>query len=246
MDRTVAALPPDPTGTATGGERAERAPAARRTRGGRPSRTDALRLGERILDVATELFLTQGYGATSIEAVASRAGISKRTFYHRFDGKAELFAAVVHRIIQRLRPPPEVPLVEGATLHEVLRRLAQFILNAALSPPALALHRVVIAESARFPELVRALTADGGEQEAISLIGQLLAREPRGATLAADARARAAQQFLQMVIAVPQRRALGFGIAMTPPELEAWIEQTVNVFLYGVFQERRTPAQPSR
>src|SRR6202789_1185742 len=93
-------------------------------RGGRPSRADALRLGERILEVATELFLAEGYGSTTIEAVAARAGISKRTFYHRFNDKAVLFAAVVHRIIEQLRPPPEVPLIEGATVHDVLRRLA--------------------------------------------------------------------------------------------------------------------------
>src|SRR5271157_5680242 len=87
-------------------------------RGGRPSREEAALLGERILDVATELFLAEGYGATSIEAVAQRARISKRTFYHRFSDKAALFGAVVQRIIQGVRPPPEVPLFEGSGLRE--------------------------------------------------------------------------------------------------------------------------------
>ncbi|HET6307753.1 MAG TPA: helix-turn-helix domain-containing protein, partial [Rhodopila sp.] len=64
-------------------------------RGGRPSREQAALLGDRILDVATELFLAEGYGATSIEAVAQRARISKRTFYHRFPDKAALFDAVL-------------------------------------------------------------------------------------------------------------------------------------------------------
>src|SRR5262249_55470481 len=58
--------------------------AAPARRGGRPSRAAAALLGEHILDVATELFFAQGYGATSIEAVAEQARISKRTFYHRF------------------------------------------------------------------------------------------------------------------------------------------------------------------
>src|ERR1700704_1353334 len=69
-------------------------------RGGRPSRKQAARLGERIVDAATHLFLAHGYGATSIEAVARRARVSKRTFYHRFPDKPALFAAVVHRIIE--------------------------------------------------------------------------------------------------------------------------------------------------
>jgi AcrR family transcriptional regulator len=59
------------------------------------------------------LFLSLGYGATSIEAVARRARGSKRTFYHRFHDKPELFVAVVHRIIDRLRPPADFPLLEG-------------------------------------------------------------------------------------------------------------------------------------
>src|SRR6202140_4359601 len=116
-------------------------------RGGRPSRADASRLRGRILEVATELFLAQGYESTTIEAVAARAGISKRTFYHRFDDKSALFAAVVHEIIEQIRPPPEVPLLEGATLQQILRRLAGLILRAALSAQAIALHRLIAAES---------------------------------------------------------------------------------------------------
>ena len=49
-------------------------------RGGRPTRLEAAALGDKILDVATALFLSRGFGATSIEAVAGRARISKRTF----------------------------------------------------------------------------------------------------------------------------------------------------------------------
>ena len=90
-------------------------PAAASRRGGRPSRVEAEQLGERILDAATALFFTAGYGATTIEAVAKRARISKRTFYHRFDDKSALFSAVVHRTIDRLRPPPMCLCSKGRT-----------------------------------------------------------------------------------------------------------------------------------
>jgi TetR/AcrR family transcriptional repressor of mexJK operon len=202
-------------------------------RGGRPSRTDALRLRERILEVATEVFLGAGYGSTTIEAVAGRAGISKRTFYHRFNDKADLFAAVVHRIIEQLRPPPGVPLLEGATLHDVLRRLAGLILRAALQPQAIALHRLVTAESARFPELVRAVNAEGATQEAKALIGDLLLSEIRDPLFTVQAREFAAEQFLHMVVAQPQRRAMGLGAPMTPGELDAWADSVVRLFLNG-------------
>ncbi|HEX7403217.1 MAG TPA: TetR/AcrR family transcriptional regulator, partial [Usitatibacter sp.] len=97
--------------------------------------------------------MSHGYGATSIEEVARRTRVSKRTFYHRFDDKPALFGAVVHRIVERLRPPAGVPLVEGADLAALLERLAELILHAALSPQALALHRLIVGESARFPKL---------------------------------------------------------------------------------------------
>ena len=212
-------------------KRAQPSPAMRR--GGRPSRTAALKLRDQILEVATDLFLTQGYGLTTIEAVARRAGISKRTFYHRFADKAALFAAVVHRIIDQMRPPADVPLLEGATLQDVLTRLAGLILRAAVSPPAIALHRLIIAESGRFPELARAVNAQGASREATTLISELLAREFDNADLAPQAREFAAQQFLQMVVAVPQRRAIGFDAPMNAAELDAWAESTARLFLDG-------------
>jgi len=202
-------------------------------RGGRPSRAEAEQLGERILDVATDLFLTQGYGATSIEAIAQRAQISKRTFYHRFDDKAVLFGAVVHRIIARLRPPAGVSLVEGADLQEFLQRLAAIILRAALSPQAIALHRLIVAESARFPHLAAVVARQGATDEAISLVAGVLGSEARAGNLALDNPTFAAQQFLHMVMAVPQRRAMGLGSPMSPGEIDAWPRDVVDLFLYG-------------
>jgi TetR/AcrR family transcriptional regulator, mexJK operon transcriptional repressor len=220
--------------TVIGAGKARRGLSKRRARsGGRPSKSAALQLSDRILETATELFLAEGYASTSIEAVAARAGISKKTFYHRFDDKAALFAAVVHRIIELIRPPPEVPLLQGAKLDEILRRLAGIILRAALSPQAIALNRLVVAESVRFPNLVRVLHQDPASQEAIALIGDLLHRELPKARLTQETQRFAAAQFLHMVVAVPQRRSMGQSSPMSQKELQAWIHHTVNLFLKG-------------
>jgi AcrR family transcriptional regulator len=209
-------------------------PAKAVRRGGRPSRAEAEQLGERILDAATALFFSVGYGATTIEAVVGRARISKRTFYHRFDDKPALFSAVVHRTIARLRPPAEVPLLEGANPQEILQRLAGIILRAALSPPAIALHRLIVAESARFPKLAAAVNAEGIAAEGVVLVAGVLERESRAGRLRIDAPAFAAQAFLHMVISLPQGRAMGRGgRPMTPAELEAWAADVVNLFLNG-------------
>ncbi|HKE39596.1 MAG TPA: TetR/AcrR family transcriptional regulator [Casimicrobiaceae bacterium] len=201
--------------------------------GGRPSRARSVELGERILDIATDEFLTHGYGATSIGAIAARAQISKRTFYHRFHDKPALFGAVVHRIIERLRPPADIPLIEGTDLRQILQRLAAIILRAALSAQALALHRLIIAESARFPRLAAVVAQQGGTEEAVRLIAGQLARGVRTGKLDGDASTFAAQQFLYMVIALPQRRAIGLGKPMTSSEIDHWARDVVDLFLTG-------------
>jgi TetR/AcrR family transcriptional repressor of mexJK operon len=202
-------------------------------RGGRPSREASEQLGELILDAATELFLTHGFGATSIEAVAQRVRISKRTFYHRFSDKPALFAAVVHRIIKRLRPASDIPLIEEADLQTVLERLATLILRAALSPQAIALHRLIVAESARFPDLAEVLAREGATEEAIALIAGTLDRELKARRLKLEDTIFAAQQFLQMVIALPQRRAMGLGAPMSKRELAEWPRKVADLFLNG-------------
>ena len=45
----------------------------------------------RILAAAKPIFLSKGYEAASIDAIAGSAGISKKTIYARFATKEDLF-----------------------------------------------------------------------------------------------------------------------------------------------------------
>ena len=202
-------------------------------RGGRPSREASERLGELILDAATQLFLVEGYGATSIEAVALRLRISKRTFYHRHPNKEALFAAVVHRIVERLRPAASVPLVDGDGLESILERLATMILRAALSPQAIALHRLIVAESARFPRLAAVVAREGAAEEAVALIAGVLEREKKAKRIRIEDPVFAAREFLQMVVAVPQRRAIGLGPPISRKEIADWPRKVTDLFVNG-------------
>ncbi|HME49296.1 TetR/AcrR family transcriptional regulator [Mycobacterium sp.] len=55
-----------------------------------------------ILDAAAERFVADGYAATSIDAVAAAARVSKGSVYHHFSDKSELFEAVFVAMEQRL------------------------------------------------------------------------------------------------------------------------------------------------
>ena len=53
---------------------------------------------QRLVEVATQLFASEGYDATSIEAVLQAAGISRGALYHHFDTKETLFEAVLDAV----------------------------------------------------------------------------------------------------------------------------------------------------
>lgn len=201
--------------------------------GGRPSLEASEQLRGHILDVATTMLLSDGYGATSIEDIARQARISKRTFYARFKGKPELMNAVVLRFIDNLRPPANVLLIDGDGLQNILTNLASLILHAAMTPRALQMQRLIIAESERFPDLALAIAKAGGRQEAEKLISDLLMSHSKDASLKLKEANFAAQHFLQMVVSVPQLRAFSLGTPMTRSELEAWPARTVELFLKG-------------
>jgi AcrR family transcriptional regulator len=72
----------------------------------------------RIVQAATDLFVRQGYRKTSMDEIASRAGVAKGTLYLYFGSKAELLVHAIaeekKRIVVRLKPilAPEVPAEE--------------------------------------------------------------------------------------------------------------------------------------
>jgi TetR/AcrR family transcriptional repressor of mexJK operon len=201
-------------------------------RAGRPSRSDAAQLTDRILAAATARFLADGYGPTSIEAVVKAARISKRTFYVRFAGKAALFEAVVRRLVGGWRVPFDAVSTLPGTLEQRLEQIARFMLAAALTPEAIALHRLIMAEAARFPELARMISAHGAGQ-AVAIVGAILGEEIHAGRLTLPEPRFAAEQFLHLVLAGPQRRALGLDAPLDPRELDRWVTGTVRLFLDG-------------
>ena len=107
------------------------------------------------------------------------------------------------------------------------------MLQATLMPMGLALNRLMVAEAQRFPELAAIVAREGGRAEFVGQIAGLLERETRSGGLAADRPEFAAEQFIQLVVSLPQRRALGLGEPMTEAELDAWADDCVNLFLNG-------------
>jgi AcrR family transcriptional regulator len=51
-----------------------------------------------LIDVATDLFATNGYDATAIPTVLAAAGVSRGALYHHFESKEALFEAVLKSV----------------------------------------------------------------------------------------------------------------------------------------------------
>jgi TetR/AcrR family transcriptional repressor of mexJK operon len=200
---------------------------------GRPTTADAAALAEHILDIATRGFLSDGYAATSVEGVAARAGVAKRTLYARWHGKPALFRAVLERLMQRWLDSAEPqPDTTTSGLDSILLWIARRALAVALEADALALHRLVIAESGRFPELAEMVQQSAASTGTGRVAGLLAGEMEAGRLITMDPQV-AAEQFLYLVLTGPQRRALGLGPMLDAAGLEAWARQAVALFLNG-------------
>lgn len=73
-----------------------------------------------ILDVARQLFLNQGYQATSTRAIAEQCGITQPNLYHHFKNKKVLFKCVVEEIIKDIEKVQIELLAEKCSPEEKL------------------------------------------------------------------------------------------------------------------------------
>lgn len=72
---------------------------------GRPPKDQVPAIDAEILKVATEMFGELGYTNTSMEAIAAKVGIAKRTLYVRYPDKIALFKQVIDGVVTAARHP---------------------------------------------------------------------------------------------------------------------------------------------
>src|SRR6266480_4434871 len=114
---------------------------------------------QRLRAAAHQLFLQQGYQATSIDAILAEAGISsKETFYRHYISKEALFVDVLSHLTMEQpgfsEKLADLPAPHDlASLQEALTQLSREILSMMCQPGYLPLIRMIIAEAPRFPQL---------------------------------------------------------------------------------------------
>lgn len=110
---------------------------------------------EAILRGAVRVFLRSGYAGTSMDRVAAEAGVSKQTIYSHFQDKEGLFTAMMESVtIGRFRAILGMDTLQGEP-EILLERFATEFLDKIADEEYVALLRLIIAESLRFPELAK-------------------------------------------------------------------------------------------
>ncbi len=113
---------------------------------------------EQILQGAMREFLARGYAGTSMEKVATAAGVSKPTVYSYFKDKEKLFQALIKNLAEKKFSSTfgNEPLVGDPKV--VLRNIAEVAFNNLEDEEFSCFMRTIIGESGRFPELSKACT----------------------------------------------------------------------------------------
>lgn len=126
-----------------------------------------------ILEAARLCFLDAGFAGTSMDGVAARAGVSKATIYAHFAGKDDLFGAIIRDRCELEFSAARLKGVEGVDTRAALAAMARHLLDILLSPEALGMYRVVVAEASRQPDLAQAYFDAGPMQGRANLVAGL-------------------------------------------------------------------------
>lgn len=150
-----------------------------------------------ILDAASKMFLEVGFGAASMDAIATAAKVSKQTVYNHFGSKEELFAAMVRGSCDQMISAFAEAAKDGNP-EKTLRTIANLFMSMVSSNEKQSLRRILLAEAPRFPELARIYYQSGPEVTRRFIADYLKAQTQRG-VLKVDNPRITAEQFFGML-----------------------------------------------
>ncbi|MGC4977094.1 TetR/AcrR family transcriptional regulator [Streptomyces sp. DT199] len=187
-----------------------------------------------ILTAARELFLSDGFDRTSVDAVAARAGVSKRTVYDYFGDKQTLLQAVVDGVgqslvttIRRILDDTLAEPTEAIDLEDVLITFSMRIATDMLGSAEYAtLQRLVRTQFGQLPNGGENSMADAPDE---ALAERFAAFAAAGLLDVPDARL-AADQFIALAFGVALNR-YGSANAAEDPRVRPLVVEGVRTFL---------------
>ncbi len=107
---------------------------------------------EAIIQAAQEVFIENGYAATTIGMIIDRSGGSRSTIYEAFGNKEGLFSEVINTMVGEIFDTMKIK-EHDESLYGVLCYYGERFLRAVLHPKTIGLFRLVVSESLHSPEV---------------------------------------------------------------------------------------------
>jgi AcrR family transcriptional regulator len=185
-----------------------------------------------ILVGARQVFIELGFERASVALMAERAGVSKATLYNHFADKAALFASCLEEESAALRGELAGVLEAGSgDLERDLFTIGEKLLRFKISPTVMALHRIIVSEAPRFPEVGQRIYDMFTRYLDEHLASHLKAWSDQGELRVEDPLL-AANQFVDLCHGdVYHRAELGIEKEITDEEVRATIAGAVRTFL---------------
>lgn len=182
-----------------------------------------------IVAAAKELFLEQGFGDVSMDAVAAKAEVSKPTVYSHFENKAQLFESTMGDACagQHFEDNNGIPVEPP---EQVLTQLGLTFLGVVCRNESVALFRVVMAEGIKFPGLAK--TFYDHTESLYRKLGDYLEDQTAKGVLRVENSRQAAHQFIAL-LSTPITIELTIGVRGPVGEKERGriVDASVSTFL---------------
>ena len=183
-----------------------------------------------IVQAAIVEFRANGFEATSVDKVAARAEVSKRTLYNHFPSKDELFAAILHILWESSAAELQRAYEPARPVRDQLMELLHSKLAMLADEHFLALARVAIAAGLHSPERAQGIVARLGEKDG-GMLDWMRAAQKHGALKAGDA-SQAVKQLECLVKGVAFWPQVAMGQPrLTGPAQKKLAVATVDLFL---------------
>ena len=163
-----------------------------------------------ILDAAREAFLCDGYGGTSMDMVAAKAGVSIMTLYRHARTKDDLFEAVVSQACAPAAETEDARAIEALMqkpLVDILSFIAVRFRTRLTRPETLGLLRAVMVEHRHFPHLGK-MAFQGLIAGHVDQMIEFIGTRPEAADVSEADRATLSATFFDHLLGADQVRAL--------------------------------------
>ncbi|HUD43623.1 MAG TPA: TetR/AcrR family transcriptional regulator [Dokdonella sp.] len=209
-----------------------------------PGRPKDLEKRAAILAAAKQLFPQHGFEGTSMDAIASTAGVSKLTVYSHFSDKETLYVEAIRARCNEQLPEELFEVAARGPLRQQLESIARAFFALITTDEAMSLHRLLTSGAGASSKLAQMFWEQGPKLIHAAFEKFLQARTAAGELEIADVQRASSQFFALLKGELHARMLCGCCDPIRQEEIDAHIHATVDFFLRAC-QPRSIEVRPA-